>query len=136
MAAFTQNQTFALLLLVALAGSTAAQTFTQEDRGSILKFMDVLMSFLDLETDNTTSTVSPLETTTTVPSEPTGETTESTDTTSNSTVGDSTSEGTTTLASNSTESDTTTEVTSTTERRRICFKRVCYKFGSDKGYIY
>ncbi|XP_022225367.2 endochitinase 2 [Drosophila obscura] len=138
MAAFTQNQHFAMLLLIALAGSSAAQIFTQNDRSSILKFMDVLMNVLDLEADNATSTVAPgtppgtsVETTTTFPSEPAGETTASSDTTSNSTVGDSTSGTTTTLGS-----DTTTEVTSTTVRPRICFKRICYKFSTDKGYIY
>ncbi|XP_017134604.1 uncharacterized protein LOC108150810 [Drosophila miranda] len=142
MAAFKQNQRFALLLLIALAGSSAAQTFTQEDRGSILKFMGVLINFLDLETDNATSTAAPntngtsVGTTTTLPSEPTGETTESSGTTSNSTTGDSTSGTTTTLPLNSAGSDTTTEVASTTVRRRICFKRVCYKFSADKGYIY
>lgn len=63
--AMSNDQRFVVLLLLGLAcgawliGNTAAQTFSPEDRGSILKFMDVLMNFLDAETDNSTSTESP-----------------------------------------------------------------------------
>ncbi|XP_051860533.1 uncharacterized protein LOC117566258 [Drosophila albomicans] len=153
----TNDQRFVLLLLIGLASgawlsaSTTAQTFSSEDRGSILKFMDVLMNFLDAETENGTSTESPNgnDTTTTETSNATDSSTISTSQSSEST--EATSSNSTTLATNATESSSsssstnssTTDATSTTSsspvattRRRICFRRVCYKFMNDKGYIY
>ncbi|KAH8420231.1 hypothetical protein KR009_007696 [Drosophila setifemur] len=142
MAAFNRDQEYIFLLIISLVGSgiilgsSNAQTFTVEDRGSILKFMDVLMNFLDLETENgttTTSTVEPSIETTSLITESTTEATTDTDTTSVS-ISDSTSSTTT----NSTvgQNSTTTEATTTaTVRKRICFKRYCYKFSNDRGYI-
>ncbi|KAH8421549.1 hypothetical protein KR009_003065 [Drosophila setifemur] len=143
MAAFNRDQEYIFLLIISLVGSgfilglTDAQTFTVEDRGSILKFMDVLMNFLDLETENgttTTSTVEPsIETTSLITENSTSEATTDTDTTSGS-ISDSTSSSTTnsTVGQNST---TTEATTTTTVRKRICFKRYCYKFSNDRGYI-
>ncbi|KAH8349388.1 hypothetical protein KR067_005389, partial [Drosophila pandora] len=151
------HQRFVLIVIVSLVGfgsGFGAQIFTTEDRDSILKFMNVFMNFLDMETDNSTAanstTLSPnattLETTTLPSGNSTAATTESTLTTSNSTLTTSNSTETTpsstvsddpssssTVSGNGTTS--TTEATTTTVRRRICFKRYCYKFSNDKGYI-
>ncbi|KAL7725708.1 hypothetical protein ACLKA6_010324 [Drosophila palustris] len=155
MSTLTYDQRFVLLLIIGMVSGTwlsigtTAQTFTSEDRGSILKFMDVLLNFLDAESDNATSTENPINngTTTTTDnvesstlSTTASNATESTTLSSEST--EATSNSTTTLATNATETSSTTDPTSTTvanvvpTRRRICFKRVCYKFASDKGYIY
>ncbi|KAM8719564.1 hypothetical protein ACLKA7_005750 [Drosophila subpalustris] len=148
MSTLTNDQRFVLLLIIGMVSGTwlsigtTAQTFTSEDRGSILKFMDVLLNFLDAESDNATSTENPINnaTTTSTLSTTASNATESTTLGSEST--EVTSNSSTTLATNATETSGTTDPTSTTianvepTRRRICFKRVCYKFASDKGYIY
>ncbi|XP_033150246.1 TBC1 domain family member 5 homolog B [Drosophila busckii] len=148
MSAQSQDQRFLLLLLIGLVSGAwliaggAAQTFTNEDRGSILKFMDVLINFLDGDTDFGNSTEAP---TTDSTLEPVESTTLSTNETESSTTSDASSESeSTTLASNETTVSTTPTITSTSSsavssppvRRRICFKRVCYKFANDRGYIY
>ncbi|EDW06034.1 cell wall integrity and stress response component 2 [Drosophila mojavensis] len=158
MSALSHDQRFVLVLLIATASGawliagTTAQTFTAEDRNAIQKFMDVLLNFLDAEAEpaNATTTESPNNATTTDPLESTtlasnstspedGSLTEST-TASNSTSTDSepTSES-TTPATNAT-SESTTAISSTTQvsaaPRRMCFKRVCYKFVGDRGYIF
>ncbi|KAH8323190.1 hypothetical protein KR074_011284, partial [Drosophila pseudoananassae] len=148
------HQRFVLILIVSLVGTSfGAQIFSTEDRDSILKFMNVFMNFLDMETDNSTltsTTLSPngttlssngtsLETTTLPSGNSTVVTTESSVTSSNSiaTTSNSTASAdpssSTTVSGNSTT--VTTEATTTTVRRRICFKRYCYKFSNDKGYI-
>lgn len=151
MTAFNRDHHFALLMIVALVGSSCilgfseAQTFTAEDRSSIQKFMDSLLNFLELEISNITTTLPPtsngttLETTTLAPGNSTEVTTEVSQTSTNST---SSALDTTTSSLNSTTEDsenttatTTTEANPTTMRRRICFKRFCYKFSNDKGYI-
>lgn len=170
MSALRNEQRFVVLMLIGLVSGvwlgagTTAQTFTSEDRGAILKFMDVLINFLDAESDNGTSPESPNNATTTGAVESTtlatNLTTDSTateaTTASNSTIASSesteaTSES-TTLATNetssiatsiSTASSSTSDSTTSSSTaqasvapRRICFKRVCYKFAGDKGYIY
>ncbi|TDG39156.1 hypothetical protein AWZ03_014423 [Drosophila navojoa] len=163
MSAPSHDQRFVLVLLIATASGawliagTTAQTFTAEDRNAIQKFMDVLLNFLDAEAEpsNATTTESPNNATTTDPLESTtlasnattpddGTVTEST-TASNSTSADpeSTSESTTpatNATSESTTAATTTASSSTTQvsaaPRRMCFKRVCYKFVGDRGYIF
>ncbi|XP_023163203.2 putative uncharacterized protein YHR219W [Drosophila hydei] len=155
MTALSNDQRFVVVLLLAMASGawliagTTAQTFTSEDRNAIQKFMDVLLNFLDAETDpsNATSTESPTNATTTDPLESTtlagnSTTTESTTASNSTSDGDSTSESTTLAANATTESistTTTTAISSSTQisaaPRRICFKRVCYKFAGDRGYI-
>ncbi|XP_017870234.1 PREDICTED: cell wall integrity and stress response component 2 [Drosophila arizonae] len=154
MSALSHDQRFVLVLLIATASGawliagTTAQTFTAEDRNAIQKFMDVLLNFLDAEAEpsNATTTESPNNATTTDPLESTTLASNSTSpddestTASNSTSTDSepTSES-TTPATNAT-SESTTAISSTTQvsaaPRRMCFKRVCYKFVGDRGYIF
>ncbi|KAH8386673.1 hypothetical protein KR093_001835 [Drosophila rubida] len=170
MSALTNDQRFVVLLLIALTSGawlsacTTAQTFSPEDRGSILKFMDVLMNFLDAESVNATSTESPNGSASTTeggessslspnattdssvsestaasnngtaastPSTPLAPSSNSTEATSNSTT-----LATDTSSSSSDSTSTTSSPPVATTRRRICFKRVCYKFVNDKGYIY
>ncbi|XP_043660317.1 Y' element ATP-dependent helicase YJL225C [Drosophila teissieri] len=151
MTAFNQDHHFVLLLIVALVGSNCilefsdAQTFTAEDRNSIQKFMDSLLNFLELEISNITTTLPPnsnsatLVTTSPEPGTSTEVTTEALETSTNSTsiVLDSSTPSllSTTKDSENTTATTTTEANPTTVRRRICFKRFCYKFSNDKGYI-
>ncbi|XP_033170860.1 Y' element ATP-dependent helicase YJL225C [Drosophila mauritiana] len=153
MTAFNRDHHFALLLIVALVGSSCilgfseAQTFTAEDRSSIQKFMDSLLNFLELEVSNITTTLPPtsngttLETTTlAAPGNSTEVTTEVSQTSTNSTLSaldptTSSLNATTVDSENTTATTTTTEANPTTMRRRICFKRFCYKFSNDKGYI-
>ncbi|EDX01231.1 uncharacterized protein LOC6524260 [Drosophila yakuba] len=144
MTAFNQDHPFVLLLVVALVGSSCilefsdAQTFTAEDRSSIQKFMDSLLNFLELEISNITITLPPNSNTTTLvttssePGTSTEVTTEALKTSTNSTTPSLLS---TTKDSENTTASTTTEANPTTMRRRICFKRFCYKFSNDKGYI-
>ncbi|EDV45781.1 cell wall protein DAN4 [Drosophila erecta] len=155
MTAFNQDHHFVLLLIVSLVGSSCilgfseAQTFTAEDRSSIQKFMDSLLNFLELEISNITTTLPPtsngttLVTTSPAPGTSTEVTTEASETSTNSTSSvlvsstlslNSTTESTTETAT-ATTTTTTTEANPTTIRRRICFKRFCYKFSNDKGYI-
>ncbi|KAH8293350.1 hypothetical protein KR018_008123 [Drosophila ironensis] len=150
MATSARDQRFLLILIVSLVagfcnlGTSDAQIFTTEDRDSILKFMNVFMNFLDMETENSTSsTVAPTSnaTSTILPSgNSTESSTESSSESSSSTASNSTiSTSSSTVSANSTattsEATTSSEATSTTGRRRICFKRFCYKFSNDKGYI-
>ncbi|XP_034489672.1 cell wall integrity and stress response component 2 [Drosophila innubila] len=164
MSTLTSDQRFVVLLLIGLASGawlsvgTTAQTFTSEDRGSILKFMDVLMNFLDAESDNATVTESPnnngtttenVESTTVSVNGTTDSSSSESSTASNATESSTSSStqssesteatsNSTTVATNATDtsSSSTTSTTVTPARRRICFKRVCYKFKNDKGYIY
>ncbi|XP_016980100.1 cell wall integrity and stress response component 3 [Drosophila rhopaloa] len=153
MTALNQDQRFAFLLIISLMGSfilgiSEAQTFTAEDRNSIQKFMDQLISFLELESSNVTTTLAPssnatsVETSTLSSGNSTQVTTEVARTTGNSTSSvlstSSTTSTTSTTRFNSTtvgNTTSTTESNPTTIRRRICFKRFCYKFSNDKGYI-
>lgn len=143
MTALNQDQRFALLLILALAGCsylldiTQAQTLTAEDRLSVLKFVGAFMNFLDMELENSTMATPPTGSVT----EETTEVTPSNNSTEETTEAAITSDSTTTEEDSSSseptepETITTTEATTTTVRRRMCFKRYCYKFGSDKGYI-
>ncbi|XP_017012030.2 uncharacterized protein [Drosophila takahashii] len=142
-----------IIFLMASAGFlrvSEAQTFTAEDRSSIQKFMDSLLNFLELEISNATTTTAPsndtsLETTSLAPGNSTEVTTEVSQSSTNSTssVSDSStsaSTSTSTSTSNSTTANTNTTLSTTTAkpttiRTRICFKRFCYKFSNDKGYI-
>ncbi|KAH8368390.1 hypothetical protein KR084_010870 [Drosophila pseudotakahashii] len=124
-----------------------AQTFTAEDRNSIQKFMDSLLNFLELEISNVTTTTTPsngtsLETTSLAPGNSTEVTTEVSQSSTNSTssvLDSSTSTSTfslnSTTVANTNTTLTTTTANPTTIRTRICFKRFCYKFSNDKGYI-
>ncbi|XP_037725621.1 chitinase 3 [Drosophila subpulchrella] len=159
---------FVILLIVSLMGNgyflglSEAQTFTAQDRNSIQKFMDSLISFLELEASNvtTSTTLAPssngtsLETTSLAAGNSTEVTTEVSRTSTNSTssvldsttssVLDSTTSSVLTTSTSSlnstTVANTTTTISTTTSqpttiRTRICFKRFCYKFSNDKGYI-
>ncbi|XP_017045901.1 uncharacterized protein LOC108091290 [Drosophila ficusphila] len=118
-----------------------AQTFTAEDRNSIQKFMDSLINFLELEASNINTTLTtPLNgtsvgTTTLASVNSTELTTETPVTTADPTTnvldGSTSTLDSTTVAFN----PTTPEIIQTTRRQRICFKRFCYKFSNDKGYI-
>ncbi|KAH8338085.1 hypothetical protein KR059_005639 [Drosophila kikkawai] len=146
MTAFNQDQRFALLLIISLVGGsclldfTKAQTLTAEDRLSVLKFVGAFMNFLDLELEN--STMATPESTSTTPTS-VETTTLTSDNNSTDVTTEVTSNSTTTIEETSSstsattepETSTTTEATTTTVRRRMCFKRFCYKFGGDKGYI-
>ncbi|EDV92007.1 uncharacterized protein LOC6565752 [Drosophila grimshawi] len=165
MTALSNDQRFVVLLLIAVASGawlssgTNAQAFTPEDRGSILKFMDVLLNFLDADVaDNATSTETPnnASTTTIDDGESTtlaGNSTTDISTETESTTADNTTESTASSESDEVTSESTTLIPSetilstttpssistttqvTAAPRRICFKRVCYKFAADKGYI-
>ncbi|XP_017133321.1 uncharacterized protein LOC108149917 [Drosophila elegans] len=138
------DQRFVCILIISFIGNSIlgiseAQTFTAEDRSSIQKFMDQLINFLELESSNVTtiSTLAPSSNetsvgTTTLPSG------NSTDVTTEVSEATSILDSSSTISLNSTtvaNVSTTTESNPTTVRRRICFKRFCYKFSNDKGYI-
>ncbi|XP_052849281.1 uncharacterized protein LOC128260365 [Drosophila gunungcola] len=143
------DQRFVCILIISFIGNSIlgvseAQTFTAEDRSSIQKFMDQLINFLELESSNVTtiSTLAPssnetnVETTTLPSGNSTDVTTEVSGTSGNNTT--SILDSSSTISLNSTtvaNVSTTTESNPTTVRRRICFKRFCYKFSNDKGYI-
>ncbi|XP_017064555.1 bypass of stop codon protein 1 [Drosophila eugracilis] len=162
MAVLNQDQRFVFLLIISLIGSSCicdvseAQTFTAEDRTAIQKFMDSLLNFLEVEISNGTTTLAPtsngtsletttsngtsLETTTLASGNSTESSTELTTVASNSTssvLDSSTSSlsSTSTTIGNASSTSTTETIPSTTRRTRICFKRFCYKFSNDKGYI-